>query len=158
MDIIFCNLKGCRKCGGDLLFDEGDWRCWQCGHYYYSMSDGSSRGASPSPADGRVTPEVQDSQPGRFSDLSSRMGRPRNGPRGRYGARSERNINSVIRAKRVSDDRWRARNRHIIEYLEQGLSVREIARLAGRGERQIRVVRERLADLRTETGETDGSG
>ena len=63
----------------------------------------------------------------------------------------------MIRAKRVSDERWRARNQQVIEYLEQGLSVREIARLAGRGERQIRVVRERLADLRTEV-EPDRAG
>ena len=28
-------LKACRKCGGDLAFDEGDWICLQCGVYYY---------------------------------------------------------------------------------------------------------------------------
>ena len=71
-------------------------------------------------------------------------------PRRSYGARSVRNINSVIRAKLVSDQRWGERNRQIIEYLDQGLSIRQIARLVGRGERQIRVVRERLADLHGE--------
>lgn len=157
MDIIFCNLKGCRKCGGDLLFDEGDWRCWQCGHYYYSGPTASLRGAYSPPVDGQVTSEKRDSQPRHFSDKGARVGRPPKGQREGYGARSERNINSVIRAKRVSDERWRARNQQVIEYLEQGLSVREIARLAGRGERQIRVVRERLADLRTEV-EPDRAG
>ena len=28
-------LASCLKCKGDLLEDEGDWRCLQCGHYYY---------------------------------------------------------------------------------------------------------------------------
>ena len=54
----------------------------------------------------------------------------------------------MIRAKQVSDERWWARNREIIGYLDQGLSVREVAKRANRGERQIRVVRERLYDLR----------
>ena len=29
-------LKACPKCRGDLVFDEGDWRCLQCGTYYYT--------------------------------------------------------------------------------------------------------------------------
>jgi len=29
------HLKACVKCGGDLVLDEGDWRCLQCGSYYY---------------------------------------------------------------------------------------------------------------------------
>lgn len=28
-------LKGCRKCGGDLARDCGDWICLQCGSCYY---------------------------------------------------------------------------------------------------------------------------
>lgn len=28
-------LKGCGKCGGDLVLDGQDWRCWQYGRYYY---------------------------------------------------------------------------------------------------------------------------
>ena len=28
-------LKACRKCGGDLARDDGDWRCLQCGSYSY---------------------------------------------------------------------------------------------------------------------------
>ena len=27
--------KGCKKCGGDLAPDYGDWVCLQCGAYYY---------------------------------------------------------------------------------------------------------------------------
>ena len=29
-------LKGCAKCLGDLVLDEGDWLCLQCGTYYYT--------------------------------------------------------------------------------------------------------------------------
>ncbi len=29
-------LKGCAKCGGDLVVDELDWLCLQCGTYYYT--------------------------------------------------------------------------------------------------------------------------
>ena len=33
--MIRFRLKGCKKCGGDLALDEGDWICLQCGTYYY---------------------------------------------------------------------------------------------------------------------------
>ena len=29
-------FKACRKCQGDLVFDQGDWLCLQCGRYYYT--------------------------------------------------------------------------------------------------------------------------
>ena len=29
-------FKGCVKCGGDLVLDQGDWLCLQCGTYYYT--------------------------------------------------------------------------------------------------------------------------
>ena len=29
-------LGACLKCGGDLVHDEGDWLCLQCGVYYYT--------------------------------------------------------------------------------------------------------------------------
>ena len=28
-------FKACVKCRGDLVLDEGDWLCLQCGRYYY---------------------------------------------------------------------------------------------------------------------------
>lgn len=31
-------LKGCAKCGGDLITDYDDWQCLQCGRYYYSTT------------------------------------------------------------------------------------------------------------------------
>ncbi len=73
-------------------------------------------------------------------------------------ARSTRNINAVIKAKEVSDQRWWARNQDIIARLDEGLSVREIAKLAGVGERQVRVVRERLTALRSTEGDGEANG
>ncbi len=29
-------FKACVKCRGDLVLDEGDWLCLQCGTYYYT--------------------------------------------------------------------------------------------------------------------------
>ncbi len=29
-------LGACLKCRGDLAHDEGDWKCLQCGVYYYT--------------------------------------------------------------------------------------------------------------------------
>lgn len=29
-------LKGCVNCSGDLFLDDGDWRCLQCGRYFYN--------------------------------------------------------------------------------------------------------------------------
>ena len=48
MKVLFCYLKGCEKCGGDLVHDDGDWRCWQCGEYYYSSR---RAGAGDTPAE-----------------------------------------------------------------------------------------------------------
>ena len=29
-------LGACLKCRGDLAYDDGDWKCLQCGVYYYT--------------------------------------------------------------------------------------------------------------------------
>ncbi len=29
-------LGACLKCRGDLVYDDGDWLCLQCGVYYYT--------------------------------------------------------------------------------------------------------------------------
>ena len=148
MDSTFWYFKGCARCSGDLIVDEGDWRCWQCGQYYYTT------GASPVNApqlmllEQKVL-ELGDPYRPPCPTATAEEDRPRRGRRRGYGARAERNINSVIRAKEVSDERWWSRNGHIIEYLDQGKSVQEIARLVALGPRQIRVIRERLSDLRS---------
>jgi hypothetical protein len=51
-------------------------------------------------------------------------------------------------AKHRSEERWWDRNQELIQYLDEGRSVREISVLVGRSERQVRVVREQLNDLR----------
>ena len=55
----------------------------------------------------------------------------------------------MIRAKNLSDAKWWGRNWDIIAYLDEGRPVGEIAMITARGQRHIRVVRERLADLRS---------
>ena len=129
---MYCQLKACRKCGGDLVLDGDEWRCWQCGQYYYPMQALLEMPEEPPnpellPADG----EVNERRPLR-----------------RRVRRSPRNINSRITAKDRSDRRWCLRNREVIRHLDQGLSVREISKIVARGERQIRIVRERLNELR----------
>tara|TARA_B100000315_G_scaffold256712_1_gene303322 strand:+ start:328 stop:636 length:309 start_codon:yes stop_codon:yes gene_type:complete len=34
--MISFRLKACVKCQGDLVLDDGDWLCLQCGTYYYT--------------------------------------------------------------------------------------------------------------------------
>ena len=158
MDPGFDHIKRCSKCGGHLVLDDADLRCWQCGQYYYSVlgvPGGDSRHdlseeytASGSEDSDTVLPAGP--APGENGSQS----RKRKG----YGARSVRNINSVIRAKVLSEQRWRTRNKQILEYLDKGMSVRQIAKLVGRGERQIRVVRERLADLGAATEKKPQAG
>jgi hypothetical protein len=62
----------------------------------------------------------------------------------------------VISAKVRSEHLWWRRNRETIRLLDEGRTVREISVLLGRGSRQIRIVRERLNDLRT-IGECEDS-
>ncbi len=129
---MLCKFKSCRKCGGDLVLDDDEWRCWQCGRYYYPLLP---------PTDFRVVadPPVRVLVPvGRTVNVGFRRGR-----------RSARDINSVISAKVRSEILWWSRNRETIRLLDEGRSVREIAAQLGRGSRQIRIVRERLNDLRT---------
>ena len=129
---MFCQLKSCQKCSGDLILDGDEWRCWQCGQHYYpkTLLDDGPVGPPPSES---LDPMEWNEKPTRLRD--------------RYG-RAVRNINSLIVAKDRSDERWWVRNADVIRHLDEGRSVREISALAGRGERQVRVVRERLNDLR----------
>jgi len=32
---MIMKLKDCEICRGDLVFDDGEWRCLQCGRCYY---------------------------------------------------------------------------------------------------------------------------
>ena len=129
---MLCLLKNCRKCSGDLILDGDEWRCWQCGQYYYPMSE------SPDMLEEPPNPEmVAAGGEGVLGETRTRV------------RRSPRNLNSRIIARDRSDNRWWDRNRDVVKYLDQSLSVREISGLASHGERQVRIIRERLHDLRT---------
>ena len=155
-DTMLCMLKSCSKCGGDLILEDGDWRCLQCARYYYGEREDPV--AEPEPrsnpfstwehpkeesADSRraaLAVDCADSSDGGVDPL-------RDGTNG-YTTRSPRNVNSFIGAKSAADAKWWTRNKQTIEYIEQGLSVHQISQLVDRGQRQIRAVKERLVDLR----------
>lgn len=131
-----CLLKSCEKCKGDLVQDGDEFRCWQCGNYYYPKID---------------LPELTfllsiPQSAGENADLPEIPRRRRR--RSRWAVRD---INSLIVAKDRSEQRWWARNEELIKFLDQGKTVREIAALISRSERQVRVVREQLQDLRAVT-------
>ena len=55
----------------------------------------------------------------------------------------------MLAATRFNEEQWWAKNKTVIYHLDQGKKVREVAEIVGQGPRLIRVVRERLRDLRT---------
>ena len=123
-------LKGCTRCSGDLVMEDDLWICFQCGHYYYP----------------RVSRPVETPQELK-SQLSGGLGRGRRACGGMAG----RNINSLVLGQRTSEERWWARNREIIAYLDEGRPVQEIAGLTHRGPKVIRSVQQRLDDCRVAT-------
>ena len=123
-------LKGCGACGGDLTQEDDAWRCWQCGRYRYT--------------------DIHRPQH-RWEELrkqhrkqASAVFRVTRAHAGLAGA----NINGILRLRELRERRWWNRNRQVIDYLDEGRTVREISTLTHRGARQIRVVRERLTDIR----------
>ena len=137
---MLCQLKACRKCHGDLVLNGDEWRCWQCGQYYYPK------------------PPILDAPQyslGSGGALATEGGAV---PRRRRSRRAVRDINVVIAAKDRSESRWWKQNREVIRYLDEGRTVREISNVIGRGQRQIRVIRERLNDLRACRMELSAAG
>ena len=126
---MWFKFRSCRKCYGDLVLDGEDWRCWQCGRYSYSTPP--AKEPPPEPVVAGV--------PGLA------LGKTVTGLRRR---RSERGINSIIASTSRCETRWWNKNREVIKYLDEGHTVKEIATLINRSLRQIRVIRERLNDLR----------
>jgi len=144
-----CQLKSCGRCGGDLVLDREDWKCLQCAEYYYG--DKGYVRAELSPVRVPIPVEVPEegSAPGDSDQWSIPPAGSVPSRRAPYRARASRNINAIVQATALGEERWRGRNSKIIGYLDQGLAVREISNLTGRGPRQIRNIREKLADLRT---------
>ena len=133
---MICQFKSCGKCNGDLVLDGDEWRCWQCGRYYYPERPLPQLLQDPAEAKHPLT-EAEDT-----------INRKR-----RKSTRSVRRINSVIAARDRSDQNWWTKNQAVIAQLDQGRSVSEISQDLGWGARQVRIVRERLYELRA--GETE---
>ena len=121
-------FKGCGKCEGDLLMDTDEWRCFQCRRVYYPAR----------------TPEEQQQDSTAFQG-SSAVCEDSDRPEVR---RSARHRNPVVAAPKSNEKQWWNKNQQVIFHLGQGKKVCEIAEIVGKGPRQIRVVRERLRDLR----------
>ena len=118
------------------MLDGEEWCCWQCGQYCYPIIESlDQREEPPNPS------------------LAAAIGEIMPSPRKTRVRRSPRNLNSRIVARDRSDSRWWERNRDVVKYLDQGLSVREISILVSHGERQVRIIRDRLHDLRTNNSE-----
>jgi hypothetical protein len=126
-------LKSCQKCQGDLMQDGDEFRCWQCGNYYYPRIDLPELASAASVAELEQIPLDSPEKPKR---------------RHRRSRWAVRDINSLIVAKDRSEQRWWSRNAELIKFLDEGNSVREIAVMIRKSERQVRVVREQLNDLR----------
>ena len=131
-----CLLKGCKKCNGDLVVDGDEYRCWQCGNYYYPKIDLPELRQAP------IIPQPAPTGEGLT------LGPQRRRRRSRWAVRD---INALIVAKDRSEERWWRRNETIIKHLDGGKSIREIATIVSRSERQVRVVREQLNDMRAVT-------
>ncbi len=129
---MICKLRACPKCSGDLVLGRDEWRCWQCGKYYYPRPAPTDMPPSPIASGHPVAPGGVTVAPPRRRDR-----------------RAPRDINTVITAKDRSESRWWNRNADVIRYLDEGRTVREISALIGLGQRQIRVIRERLNDIRS---------
>ena len=131
-------FKRCGKCSGDLLMDTDEWRCFQCGRVYYPTR----------PPEEQLLDRVAIQE-------SAAIGADLDRPKAR---RSARHLNPVVAATRSNEERWWNKNRQVILHLDQGKKVREIAEIVGKGPRQIRVVRERLRDLRSAVPELVTAG
>ena len=133
-------FKGCGKCGGDLIQDSDEWRCFQCGHVFYPER---------APTELQVKPLELERRELEFAQEEERERR--------IVRRSARHLNPDHEATRSNEEKWLKKNRQVIYHLDQGKKVREIAEIVGKGPRQIRVVRERLRDLRSAEPELVGA-
>lgn len=122
------------------MLDYDEWHCFQCGRVYYPRPS-----ATDLPLDHPLDhPEAQHPLP---TSIPPGVANPN--PK----RRRARRINAVIEAKKRSEEKWWSSNQQVIHHLDQGRSVREVAEILGRDPRQVRVIRERLHDLRAATAE-----
>ena len=154
---MLCMFKTCGKCNGDLVHEEGDWRCMQCAQYYYQGTPSlpnleyayySTPGTGETSDDAFAVFDIGFTAYHISPDYIVEDDGRRRVRKAGFRPRAPRSINSVIRAKNVGEARVWDRNKQVIEYLDRGLSVRKISELTDFGHRQIRNVREKLEDLR----------
>lgn len=126
-------FKSCGKCGGDLKLDLDEWSCFQCGHIYYL--ERSATELELLLEDVKTSTSSQDSDGPGSSNHKRRI--------------TARRLDPSIVASRLDEKAWWSKNHQVIHLLDQGKKVQEIAAIVGKGDRQIRVVRERLRDLRS---------
>ncbi|MDA0735285.1 MAG: hypothetical protein O2909_11985 [Chloroflexi bacterium] len=124
MQVFF---KACRKCQGDLLPDGDEFRCFQCGNYYYPKIE---------------LPELESVFPGAAGVIDHLHPLPR-----KY-IRSSRLSVACGRA----EQRWWARNQGLIKLIDSGGTAVQLAKLTTVSARQIRAVREKLYELRAANG------
>lgn len=86
-------LKACRRCGGDLAEDSGDWICLQCGRYSYVGLYGQAEPPSPPrlPSHANL---------GNSRAESRRAARGADGHSGRSGGRKTATAGPIRRATR----------------------------------------------------------
>ena len=59
INVKIFRLGACLKCQGDLLYDEGDWLCLQCGVYYYTgLYNDSGNQGGPTLRIARIRPDA----------------------------------------------------------------------------------------------------
>ncbi|MDA0263516.1 MAG: hypothetical protein O3A93_05160 [Chloroflexi bacterium] len=106
-----------------------EWRCMQCGRYYYPKLATSGPVNRMLPPDVPIAERRQVRQPG--------------------GVVSN-NPNRLIDAQASRDRQWKDRNKLVVHYLDRGFDIREIAERTGITPRNIRSVRERLSEYATD--------
>ncbi len=109
-----CRFKSCGKCGGDLVLDYDEWRCFQCGRIYYPQRSAMELLLDPMEVHHPLATDISPGEP--------ELDRKR-----RKARRSPRRINSAIAAKQRSEENWWSANQQVIHHLDQGKKVREIS-------------------------------
>lgn len=104
---MWFRFRSCRKCYGDLVLDGEDWRCWQCGRYYYPM------------------PPVKDPppEPALAGQPGLALGKSVAGPKRRG---SVRDINSAIASTNRLAARWWNKHLYVIKYLDESRTAKEM--------------------------------
>ena len=125
-------FKACDRCGGDLTMDDGEWRCWQCGHIYFPPR--------------RLDPLLR-FDPAAIQSTDE-TGTDETGNKRRRRSTGPRKINTVIQVSERNAEKWWARNREIGDFSVAGPSVKEISHLIGRHATHVRSVKDELSEMR----------